>query len=72
MDNNQTQTLNITDLKEGHTYEYNLGHNETKYVKCILRRTLTDWLVTVTEGDMKGTKWVINSNTISRLRNEQQ
>lgn len=64
----ENQILNITDLKEGHSYEYNLGHDKPNYVKCILRRTLTDWLVTVTEGDMKGTKWVINSNTISRLR----
>lgn len=60
--------MNITDLKEGHIYEYNLGHTEPKYVKCVLRRTLTEWLVTVKEGDMKGTKWVINSNTISRLK----
>jgi hypothetical protein len=64
----ENQTLSITDLKEGHNYEYNLGNTEPKYVKCILRRTLTDWLVNVTEGDMKGTKWIINSNTISRLR----
>ena len=64
----ENQTLNIADLKEEDNYEYNLGHTEPKYVKCVLRRTLTDWMVTVTEGDMKGTKWIINSNTISRLR----
>lgn len=59
--------LTMSDLREGHNYGYDL-RGESKYLKCSLRRTLTEWLVTIQEGDMKGTRWVINENTISRLK----
>lgn len=67
--------IQISHLKIGGIYEYNLGHENPKWVKCVIKTpkkmikvSSPELFATITEGDMKGTRWVINERTISRLR----